>query len=378
MSGPLDRLRAQGHVDRAAVDAFVAAHEFPLVDDDGVTFVFRGEADEVRLQHWVYGLESSQPLARIDGTDLWHLRIELPRGSRIEYKFDVRRRGRGEWVLDPLNPRTASDPFGANSVCQAAGYEAPSWATPDPQARAGRLEHFRLASRAFGDERPVTVYLPARYRATRRYPLLVVHDGGDFLEYGAMKTVLDNLVHRLEVSPMLVALTHPGDRTREYAADARHASHLTCELLPALAQRYPLVDDPSARALLGASFGAVASLHGAWTSPGTWGTLVLLSGSFAFSDIGTHRRGPVFDPVVRFVNAFRRSPGRPAARAYVACGVYESLIYENRTMVPLLQEHGVEVRYTEARDGHNWENWRDRMRDALSWTFPGPLWMVYE
>ena len=36
------------------------------------------------------------------------------------------------------------------------------------------------------------------------------------------------------------------------------------------------------------------------------------------------------------------------------------------------------VRYEEARDGHNWENWRDRLRSGLSWLFPGPLWMVYE
>jgi enterochelin esterase family protein len=46
--------------------------------------------------------------------------------------------------------------------------------------------------------------------------------------------------------------------------------------------------------------------------------------------------------------------------------------------VPLLQEAGMEVRYREARDGHNWQNWRDRLRGALSWLFPGPLWMVYE
>ena len=24
------------------------------------------------------------------------------------------------------------------------------------------------------------------------------------------------------------------------------------------------------------------------------------------------------------------------------------------------------------------ENWRDRLREGLSWLFPGPLWMVYE
>ena len=103
------------------------------------------------------------------------------------------------------------------------------------------------------------------------------------------------------------------------------------------------------------------------------------SGSFAFSDLGErHGRGPAFDPVVRFMNQFRGAPGRPAERMFVSCGVYESLIYENRSLVPLLQETGAEVRYVEARDGHNWENWRDRLREGLSWLFPGPLWMYYE
>jgi enterochelin esterase family protein len=36
------------------------------------------------------------------------------------------------------------------------------------------------------------------------------------------------------------------------------------------------------------------------------------------------------------------------------------------------------VRYVEARDGHNWENWRDRLREGLSWLFPGPIGLVYE
>jgi hypothetical protein len=27
---------------------------------------------------------------------------------------------------------------------------------------------------------------------------------------------------------------------------------------------------------------------------------------------------------------------------------------------------------------HSWENWRDSLRDALSWVFPGPQKLVYE
>ena len=65
-------------------------------------------------------------------------------------------------------------------------------------------------------------------------------------------------------------------------------------------------------------------------------------------------------------------------KVFMSCGTYESLIYENRSLVPLLQATGMEVRYVEARDGHNWVNWRDRLREGLSWLYPGPLWMVYE
>jgi enterochelin esterase family protein len=99
---------------------------------------------------------------------------------------------------------------------------------------------------------------------------------------------------------------------------------------------------------------------------------------FAFTDIGPSRRGPAFEPVVEFVNGFRDSPRRISERVFLSCGVYESLIYENRSLVPILQSTGMDVRYVEAFDGHNWENWRDRLREGLSFLFPGPLWMVYE
>ena len=50
----------------------------------------------------------------------------------------------------------------------------------------------------------------------------------------------------------------------------------------------------------------------------------------------------------------------------------------NRSMVHVFESAGMRVRYTEARDGHSWENWRDRLRDALSWVYPGPQKLYYE
>ena len=161
-------------------------------------------------------------------------------------------------------------------------------------------------------------------------------------------------------------------------ADPLHARFLVENVLPYISERFPLRQDKSFRGLMGASFGAVASLSSAWRHQGEFGRLLLQSGSFAFTDIGVHQRGPAFDPIVPFMNEFRDHPGKPADKLFISCGTYESLIYENRSLVPLLQSTGMVVKYQEARDGHNWENWRDHLRAGLSWLFPGPLWMVYE
>jgi enterochelin esterase family protein len=352
-------LIAKQPLDRPTIDAFLAAHAFPIVEGREATFVFHGRADQVNLRHFIYGLPSIQPLRRVADTDLWYLTLEIPERSRIEYKIERVIGGDRQWLKDPLNPRTARDPYGANSVCHGAGYETPDWVAGDPQARKGRFEELTVPTPAIEGDGRLQVYLPARFRRRRRYPLLIVHDGRDYLRYAALKTVLDNLIHRLEIAPLIVALTDSHDRLAEYAADPRHVRFLT-------------------GGLMGASFGGVAALYAAWSRPETYGRLLLQSGSFAFSDIGDHRRGPLFDPVARFVNELRENPGRPAKKVFLSCGIYESLIYENRSMLPLLQSTGMHVRFVESRDGHNWENWRDRLREGLSWLFPGPLWMVYE
>jgi enterochelin esterase-like enzyme len=348
------------------------------VEGRQVTFVYRGDVDGVTLRHFIYGLPTNLPFSRLPDSDLWSCTVDIPPNSRVEYKLEVTRQGRPEWIRDPLNSKMAHDPFGANSVCAGEGYTTPEWIEPDPEARPGHLEELLFARTPFNEPRKVTLYFPARYRTSRRYPLLIVHDGGDYLNFSRLKVVLDNLIHRNEVSPLIVALTHPGDRMVEYPDDPRHAAFLVEHLVPVLEQHYPLFGDPRSRALMGASFGAVASLSTAWRHPGFFGKLLLQSGSFAFTDIGTHKRGKAFDPVVRFVNAFREKPGRPADKVFMSCGQYESLIYENRSMVPFLRDLGIEVRYVEARDGHNWENWRDRLREGLSWLFRGHGWMTYE
>ena len=363
---------------RHHVDGFIGGNRFPLIEPAAATFVYRGEADAVYLRRWMHGETDGLPLERLDGTDLWHARVSVPKGARLEYKFDVVRDGTGAWINDPLNPEEATDPFGANSVCRTYGYVTPAWSQPDPSAPAGKIDILSVQSAAFGEERLVRTYLPPGFAENRRYSLLIFHDGDDFLAHAGLPTILDNLIHRGDIPPVIAVLTQAHDRIAEYTGGSRHEDFVAQDLLPTLRARLPLREDPGGVVLVGASLGAVASLSTAWHHAGVVGGLVLLSGSFVFDRGVLRERDPLFTRIADFVDRLREAPRDLPRRIFVSCGIYEGLIGQNRALVDFLRQRSRAVRFREPRDAHHWQNWRDQMRAGLTWTLPGPRPVRYE
>jgi enterochelin esterase family protein len=368
------RLEAEGRLTVDALESVIGGRALPLVEPGACTFLYRGHAEAVHLRHWGVGLPPDLGFRRVDGSDLWYLVLDLPPSSRVEYKLEVVEHGGTRLMEDPLNPVRASNPFGANSVCQAAGYEVPDWARHHPGVPEGSITPAHIDSPAMGHGVELELYLPAGFNPhpEHPYPLLIVHDGRDYLHYAALKTVLDNVIARRQAPPLIAACLHPGDRLVEYADDPRHATFLGQDLLPFIESRLPVATDPAGRCLMGASFGAVASLSAAAREPGKYGRLLLQSGSFAWSSNGcSARRGPIWEPIKAFVDRYGESPAWVSERVFVSCGVYESLICENRAMVPALRRTGMDVRFVESLDGHNWESWRDCLGEGIGWLFGG-------
>src|SRR5690606_7016537 len=73
MTLALRRLIDGGVPSPEAIDRFLADHRVPVVEGTTVTFLYRGKADAVYLQHWIYGLPSAVPFTLVSGTDLWYL-----------------------------------------------------------------------------------------------------------------------------------------------------------------------------------------------------------------------------------------------------------------------------------------------------------------
>lgn len=354
------------------LDRLTFESAFPLTDAPTTTFAYRGAADSVRLVHFGSGLPDDLSFVRVADSDWWLLALDLPEGTRLEYQIEVRHGDRHDVIEDPLNPFEARNPFGQNSVCRSLGYTVPPWALNDPEAPAGSHRSLHVLSEALGRSVRVNLLLPASFSADPEhpYPLVVLHDGTDYLHYAAAATVIENLVHRALVPEIVVAFCDPQDRLTEYANDERHARFIVEELVPNLESHLPLIGGRDGRCLGGASFGAVATLSTAVRHPDAFGRLLLQSGSFAGADADRpDRPDDLWRPVHEFVRAYVADPTKVADRVFMSCGLFEALIAENRALRPILAEHGMQVVLGEVADGHTWGCWRDLLGIGLPWLF---------
>ena len=188
----------------SAVDRFVDGRAFPLVEDRHVAHSSTAaRPTRCSLRHWVYGLAATPTFTRLDGTDLWYLVLDAP--ARLAHRVQVRGDPRRPRRVDrgPAQPAAApAIPSAPTRSCRATGYERPDWTFAGPRGahRHDRRAHRCHERRRSGATSTSTSTSRRASVATGRYPLLVVHDGSDYLDYSAMQAVLDNLIHRLEMA----------------------------------------------------------------------------------------------------------------------------------------------------------------------------------
>ena len=317
---------------------------------------WHGRADGAAVKSFMPRFPGHLPMHLSNGR--WWVDLHIPSDARIEYRFEIRRGSRYESTLDPESPEIATNPFGENSVLRASGYpESPSLVPSiEWKERA-----FRVHSNAFGGRRDHRLLSPAGVRDRDPLPLLVFHDGGDYLNHAAVGGVLGAAVRAGDLPVRRGALLGPRHRNAEYAANPAHASHVVDEVIPRLQEMIGMTPN---RVIGGASLGAVASLHAAWTRPDAFTGVVLQSGTFVLSD---HSPFPpqMVSPIRAFLHAALSDDRLAGLRVGQSCGRFESLIDWNRMvsdrLAPVVAAHGYEERWT----GHDWGAWSDTLVAAL-------------
>ena len=323
---------------------------------------YTGHADAVKLATWMPRFQIDSVFDH-DGIE-WFLDVELPQDARIEYRIDIERDGRWESILDPLNPVTATNPFGHNSVLTGAGYQPPSWLA-EPLQRPGSVSELRVRSAILGGRRSVHLYRPNAIPNTAPLPLLFVFDGSDYRNHAAITRCFDRLIESRSVSPFRAVLSDPRRRLFEYTASPDHAAAMLTEVLPYVSIRVAV----SGLAALGASLGAVAAWNIAQTSAEPFVGVMLQSGTFARSP-HPELDDRMLTEISSFIDSAIADPLEGDVAIHQSCGRYESLIDWNRDVALVLGSSRHRYRFTETWAGHDWGAWRDQLEPGLRMVFP--------
>jgi len=351
----------------------------PVVNGRDIIFAYRNNlrpVREVRLVHHVSLLDRAPVFQRVDGTGYFVFHLVLPPKSRLEYTFGLKYSdGDKEIITDPYNPEIAWCPFGPKSVTHTSPYIKPEWSIHRADNTGGKIKEHSIRSQVFNSKRIFKIYEPAASPPRDGYPILLVHDGFDYINFSGIIDVLDNLIADGIMQPIIAVLTKPENRNYEYSCTHEHPIYLAEELLSWIRQRYPVSDSREFTGLLGSSFGAVSSIYTASQYPHVFGKLFLQSGSFRYQD--AVRSLPLFEAIDEFdrITLFLETeffPNGPAEKMkfFHSCGAFESILHYNRRFADDIRATGHTIKYCESNDGHNWISWRNHLREGFQYLFP--------
>src|ERR1041384_7542434 len=294
--------------DRGALDNFwkeVNERGAPIIEvvpgndrDLLVTMLWRAREETKNVFVFRLG-DVSKPMERLLDTDLWYKTFQLQKGARFIYQFAANLPDPKTWggvarfagVVrnDPLNPLQFSEhydefnPYEGNSF---AAVELPSaepqiWNVVRPNVPTGRVQRDKFQSKLLGNERPIWIYTPHGYATGKKpYGLLVLTDGGVYVNTARVATVLDNLIAAGLIPPLVAVMVENPNRWRELSCNPTHADFLAQEIVPWARANYHATDRPEQTIIGGTSLGGLQAAFVGLKHAEVFGNVLSQSGDF--------------------------------------------------------------------------------------------------
>jgi enterochelin esterase-like enzyme len=342
-----------------AIDRFITARGgTPVIQNQSKAIFFVQDRDGVTprivgdFNDWAAAANGQDPLVgiptRIEGTDWSYLEATVYTNARAEYVLLFP----AEAVADPKNPRTVNAFAGPRSEIRMPQWVGQPEIDDTSDVPDGSVIGEAVPSRMLGTARRVWFYTPPGYENSQNwYTVLYVLDGGNYVERLRTPTILDRLIARKAIPPLIAVFVEPADRQEEYSRNARWRAFMATELVPLVDKRFRTFPAPEKRVLLGSSLSAYGAVDLAVEYPAVFGLCAALA-------------PPSQTPTV----ITNQAKGRDAVRAvrfFVLAGTYDSAANGGRRLRTALDIGTGAVTYIEVPEGHSTETFRGHIDDAL-------------
>jgi enterochelin esterase-like enzyme len=343
----------------AVIERYLASHGgTPLIENQSKAIFLVQDRNGVPprivgdFNNWASGANGQDPTVgvptRIEGTDWSYLDASIYTNARAEYVLLYET----EAIPDPHNPRTVQAFAGPRSEVRMPQW-VPQPEVDDPgEVPAGTVVGEAVPSKLLGTPRRVWFYTPPGYETSEDwFPVLYVLDGGNYVERMRTPTVLDRLIARKAIPPLVAVFVEPADRQEEYSRNANWRAFMATELVPLVDKRFRTFPAPEKRVVLGSSLSAYGAVDLAVEYPTVFGLCAALA-------------PPAQTPTV-ITNQAKGQQAIRAVRFFVLAGTYDSMAIGGRKLRTALDMGTGAVTYIEVPEGHSTETFRGHLDDAL-------------
>jgi len=354
----ISRLNSLPQSQRQAVaDSFMnSGNTFPFVEADTlVHFVYNSAAQSVALAGDATDWNPNKNLVNMNGCNLWYYSTSYEADARLDYKYVI---NGSDWILDPKNPYTCTGGYGPNSELRMPGYQSPPELVYYSAIPHGTFTDTLFHSDLLNNSRHVTIYLPPGYPSgAEAYPLILFHDGQDYISLCGIANILDYLTAQHLMVPVIGIFVPPVDRNEEYSGSKKDlfTGFIIDELMPVMDPRYKTSRVPPKRAMAGVSNSGNISLYIGMNHPGKFGKIIAQSSNVIPVISETFSAGPKLDLAL-----------------YLDIGKYDIqvLIPMVHGLRDILEIKGYSFQFREWHEGHSWGNWKGHLRYPLLQFFP--------
>jgi enterochelin esterase family protein len=252
------------------------------------------------------------------------------------------------------------------------GYETPPELLPSQTAiPQGLVTSHTIDSSFLNQTRTFFVYEPAGQIVGSKLPTIYFNNGTQYLNLIDTPAILDSLIARRTIPPLIAVFVPPIDTTQEYMLEDAYVAFLADELVPFVQQTYDADPDPGKTGVIGSSLGGLAAIYTAFSRPDVFGLAAGQSGTY----------GVNADKLIQQIKRTAATASAQPIRYYLVAGSYETagseeetgnILESNRRLVEAFDTTGQDFLYEERPEGNSLGLWEGTIGRALAFLFGPP------